>query len=278
MSTSLKHIIRNILPPIIFDGMRNLCPGNKKKNQLLFTGDYRSWEDAEQASTGYAAGNILEITRAAMVKVRDGEAVYEQDSVVFAKPEYPYPLLTGLLRIALSSGRLNVLDFGGALGSTYFQCRSFLKPLNDLRWSVVEQPSHVACGQAEFTNVHLHFYPSVDNCLKNESPNTLVLSSVLQYLSKPYETLQQLLAWRIPHVLIDRTAFVVGDRDRLTVQSVPETIYPASYPAWFFCEAKFSKVIDAAGYRVVDAFTGADHVQLDEGKSYFKGFILDLDT
>jgi putative methyltransferase (TIGR04325 family) len=249
-----------------------------RNNKLCFNGDYQIWEDAVKASSGYAAANILEITREAMLKIRDGEAVYERDSVIFDKPEYPYPLLAGLMRIALSSGRLSVLDFGGALGSTYFQCRNFLNTVKDLRWSIVEQPAHVQCGQAEFINEHLNFYHSVKNCMENEIPNTLLLSSVLQYLPTPYDTLQELLSWRIPHVLIDRTAFVVGKQDRLTVQTVPESIYFASYPAWFFCEANFSRMLINAGYRIVDAFAGADHVPLDKGKSYFKGFILELDT
>jgi len=269
-------MLKDVLRLLLGNRIRSFLAAQKRP--LYFTGDYRTWEEAEQASSGYAAGNILEITRSAMLKIRDGEAVYERDSVIFDKPEYPYPLLVGLMGIALSSGRLSVLDFGGALGSTYFQCRSFLQTVKDLRWSVVEQTAHVACGQAEFTNEYLHFYQTVKQCMENESPNTLLLSSVLQYLPKPYETLHQLLGWRIPHVLIDRTAFVVGERDRLTVQAVPESIYLASYPAWFFCEFTFLNMLVDAGYRIVDAFAGTDHVPLDNGTSYFKGFVLELNA
>lgn len=277
----ISNLLRDIIPPFAWHIFRTLMGSMEDKygsDVLCFTGDYQTWQEAEQASSSYAAGNILEITRAAMLKIRDGEAVYERDSVIFDKPEYPYPLLAGLLKIALGTGRLSVIDFGGALGSTYFQCHNFLKPVENLRWSIVEQSAHVECGQAEFTSEHLHFYHSVEKCMENETPNTLVLSSVMQYLPSPYQTLQQLLKLRIPHVLIDRTAFVVGERDRLTVQTVPESIYQASYPAWFFCEATFSRMLIEAGYRIVDAFAGVDHVPLVEGKSYFKGFILELDA
>lgn len=273
---SINHIIRSILPQAIFAVVRRLrysCSEKHGQTTLCFAGDFRTWEEAELTSSGYTAGNILEITRTAMVKIRDGEAVYERDSVIFDKPEYPYPLLAGLLRIALSTGRLSVLDFGGALGSTYFQCRNFMKTVKDLRWSIVEQPAHVECGQAEFTTEHLHFYHSVGKCMEKETPNVLVLSSVLQYLPTPYQTLQELLGWRIPHVLIDRTAFVVGEQDRLTVQTVPESIYSASYPTWLFNESRLVAACVQAGYCLVDEFdSGIDALPLVGGTSYFRGF------
>ncbi|HKQ03912.1 MAG TPA: methyltransferase, TIGR04325 family [Blastocatellia bacterium] len=243
-------------------------------------GKFDLWEEAESASTGYAAPEILKRTRAAMAKVKNDEAIFERDSVLLATPEYPFPLIVGLLRAALlADGRLSVLDFGGALGSTYFQCRKFLSAVKDMRWSVVEQPDHVACGQAEFSNEELRFYPTAEECLTSQRPNLLLLSSVLQYLPAPYDMLRQLLTYRIPHVVIDRTAFLVGNRERLSVQSVPKSIYQATYPAWFFNEPKFVAFCNEMNYKLVADFDGADHVSLSQPQeeSYFKGFIFDLE-
>ena len=39
-------------------------------------------------------------------------------------------------------------------------------------------------------------------------------------------------------MIIDRMMVLAGGADRLTVQKIPETIYKASYPAWFFSEKK----------------------------------------
>src|SRR5205823_2837625 len=105
--------------------------------------------------------------------------------------------LAALLRASVRKGSLSVLDFGGALGSSYFQCRKFLSPLRHLRWSVVEQAAQVACGRADFSNDELVFYESVEACLKQETPDLLVLSSVLQYLPDPHKTLSELLSYRI---------------------------------------------------------------------------------
>ena len=96
----------------------------RRKAGLRFTGDYATWDDALQNSIGYDAPAILSRTRAAMLKVKRGEAVYERDSVVFDKVEHSFPVLAGLLRAALStSGRLVVLDFfkpeGGLMTAFY---------------------------------------------------------------------------------------------------------------------------------------------------------------
>ena len=104
-------------------------------DDLAFTGDYRSWQEAAEDSQGYDSPVIFERTRNAMLKIKSGEAVYERDSVLFERPQYPWPLLVGLLRVAVQcGGRLSVADIGGALGSTYFQCRRLLQPATKLEW------------------------------------------------------------------------------------------------------------------------------------------------
>jgi len=60
-----------------------------------------------------------------------------------------YTALT-LLRSAMSErraalvakGRLSVVDVGGSLGSSYFQCRPLLRVVPQVDWAVVEQPSY----------------------------------------------------------------------------------------------------------------------------------------
>jgi putative methyltransferase (TIGR04325 family) len=261
-------------------------PGNLKRlfsrpqrcqnmdQNIVFNGDYGSWNDAVQSSTGYDAGVILEKTCAALLKVKNGEAAYERDSVLFDKIQHAFPVLAGLLRAAQEhAGRLCVVDFGGALGSSYFQCRSFLRVVRRLEWLVVEQAAHIACGRKNFESDQLRFYNTMEECLAAHRPNALLLSSVLQYLPDPYEVLQKLLSHRICHVIIDRTAFLASDRERLTVQRVPDSIYPASYPAWFFSETKFTTVIESAGYNLAADFPGADDISPEGEKAYFKGFI-----
>jgi len=243
---------------------------------IEFTGDYTSWDDAKRDSDGYESSVILDRTTAALLKVKRGDAVYERDSVVLDRPEYPFPVISGLLRAAAADGgRLSVIDFGGSLGSTYFQCKRLLAGLQRVEWLVVEQAGHVARGRQLFEDNGLRFFVSAEECVQRHRPNALLLSGVLQCLPDPYGTLRSLLALNIPHLIIDRTAFYRANRDRLTVQAVPEWIYPASYPSWFLSESKLTGTIAEAGYQLVVDFKATDDLSpKDEpGSGYYKGFI-----
>lgn len=258
------------------DHLRRRCTGRAGRNRITFTGDYGSWDQAQRDAVGYDAAVILEKTREALLKVKRGEAVAERDSVLFDHVQYSFPVLAGLLRAALAAGgELGVVDFGGSLGSSYFQCRSFLRGVRRLEWMVIEQPAHVACGQQHFASEELLFYPTVQEAVGRHRTNTLLLSSVLQYLPDPYPMLRDLLQHGLECVIIDRTAFLTADRDRLTVQQVPDSIYPASYPAWFFSETRLTRTVTEAGYRLVADFAGADQVSPDDEAAYFKGFIFE---
>lgn len=239
-----------------------------------FHGDYASWEDARRASQGYDDGAILEKTRVASAAARDDESVFERDSVLLPRPERPYPLLACLLAAALKAGgRLSVLDFGGSLGSTYFQCRPFLSGIDHLRWAVVEQSHYVAVGRREFTSDVLTFHDTPEEAHAAIRPDLLLLASVLPYVSEPHATLARLLSLRIPSIVVDRTPFLGSDRDRLTVQVVPPEIYPASYPAWFFGQTRLLSTFDRAGYRVAEEWPCVDDYSPDGERAEYKGFL-----
>ena len=241
---------------------------------VTYTGDYRSFAEARACSTGYEASAILERTKVALHKVVSGEAAFERDSVTFAKLELQWPLLAILLRAAAEhQGRLSVLDFGGSLGSTYFLCRGFLKNLPQLEWSIVEQPAHVACGLQEFANAQLKFYPSIQACRQERQSTVLLLSSVLQYLPEPWTFLREAARHDFEWIVLDRTSFIDADRDRLTVETVPPRIYPASYPAWFFSRPRLSQNLPT-GWEIVTEFDALDRQLLDGVELTFKGFAL----
>lgn len=226
-----------------------------RESHSFFEGNFNSWADASQTAAGYDAPQILSraITSARLVWA--GEAAYERDTVVFDRIQFAYPLLAWLLQTAgVSHGRLSVIDYGGALGSSYFQNRGFLRHLTSLSWSVIEQEQFVAAGKAEFETDELKFFFNADDCVKANHPNFLLLSSVLQYLEYPYELLKSLLSFGIPNVLIDRTMACDAERDQISIQHVPENIYHASYPVWFLSTWNIERIFKIYGYKVVDCF------------------------
>ena len=235
----LKDMIRLVTPPVFIRLAKRLrC--NRPIGSYGLSGDYRSWNEALAVSTGYDSQIILEKTKTALLKVKNGEAAYERDSVLFDKVQYAWSLLAGLMWVAAEAkGNLNVLDFGGSLGSTYFQNRVFLCSLPYVKWNIVEQPKYVEVGKEYFEDKYLKFYLCVEDCLAQTQPNVIILSSVLQYLEHPYDKLRELLELRCDYIIIDRTPFWDGLIDRLCVQKVPSTIYSASYPSWIFSRQKF---------------------------------------
>jgi putative methyltransferase (TIGR04325 family) len=234
-------------------------------DQVVFRGVYSTWAEARADSRGYDAAEILQKVRTATLAVLSGAAACERDSVAFERTEYSLPLLVSLLYAATRShNALRVLDVGGSLGSSYWQNRRLLAHLQQLRWSVVEQPHFVAVGQAEIANEGLRFYESIDACVAEERPNVVLLSSVLPYVEEPYGLLRSVLGRQFDFVILDRTPFFVHDLpDRLTVEHVPPSIYDASYPAWFFNLPRFCRFLEQFPYDVVEEFDSWERWNVD---------------
>lgn len=230
-----KTIAKEYIPPILLKILKT------KKNKYGWHGDYESWNEAKANSKGYDDNEIFNKTFRSLLKVKNGEAIYERDSVLFDEIQYSFPVLAGLMWIAASNnGILNIIDFGGSLGSTYFQNRKFLKNLKFLRWNIIEQKKYIRTGKEYFETENLKFYNTIEDCMKIENPNTILFSGVLQYLEKPYKLIESIINMDFVYIIIDRTGFInYGSDDLLTVQKVHPNIYKASYPCYFFNKSKF---------------------------------------
>ena len=227
---------------------------------IQFRGNYSDWASAEQHAEGYDAAQILEKVRQATHKVIRGEAACERDSVLFDRVPYPLPLIAILLRAALeNNGSLNVLDFGGALGSSYFQCRDFLTQVLPLRWCVVEQLNYVECGRREFENDILGFFDSIESAASAARPQVILASGVLQYMPNPDQILGHFAQTCADYIVIDRTPFSLSGKQIISVQTVPESINRSSYPLWLFNADRLrAPLMD--GYEEVANFDAVDGV------------------
>ncbi len=262
--SKLKQLLKNVLPPALVGLMR-------RQKRICWVGDYCSWEDAKRDSSGYDSRDILDKVKDALLKVKNGEAVYERDSVIFDEIQYSWPLLAGLMWIAAQSGgELNIIDFGGSLGSTYFQNRKFLRALPKVQWNIVEQKHFVDVGKKYFADDKLKFFYDIESCIRQCSPNSILFSSVIQYLEDPYSLLEKVKAMNFEFILFDRTSFVLDGGDRLTVQKVPSEIYAASYPCWFFDKEKFYRFFKDK-YSVIATFASLDKANIP---STFCGCVL----
>jgi putative methyltransferase (TIGR04325 family) len=239
-----------------------------------WSGNYPDWQAAAAHTGGYDQANILERVRAATRAVNAGKAVFERDSVLFDAPHYNWPLLAAINWVAArNGGRLRVLDFGGALGSTWFQNRIFFDHL-DTAWTVVEQPHFVAAGRAEFSGNGLEFAASIDEAVTHGKVDLFLASSVLQYLEDPAGVLAELRRHRFDFALFDRTAVTTRQHSRITIQRVPESIYAASYPARFLCHNDFLGMLET-DYRLVTEWPAMfDKTDLED--CGFRGALLEI--
>jgi putative methyltransferase (TIGR04325 family) len=235
----MTHFVDNWCPPILRRKLLNFLGRN-----ISIEGNYSKWDEAASECSGYDSELILSKVLSATLKVKEGNAVYERDSVLFYEIENNWPITTGLMwAAARNSGKLDVLDFGGSLGSCYFQNLNFISTFQNARWSVVEQAHYVNAGNEYIQNHVLKFYPSIESCLEENNPNVVLLSSVLQYIPNLEDVIKKINQSGIEMMIIDRTPFHKGEDNKIAIQRVPKSIYEASYPIWVFSEGIFNTLL-----------------------------------
>jgi putative methyltransferase (TIGR04325 family) len=261
---NFRNIAKNILPPVISKNITGFFYG--------WHGNYSTWDEALGKCSGYDSDEVFNKVKTSSFKVKNGLATCERDSVCFNEMQYNFPLATALLMVAAHNNSiLNVLDFGGALGSSYYQNRAFIGSLKEYSWSIVEQQQFVEIGISHFRDNNLQFYYSIEDCLKEKKIDVVLLSSVLPYLKNPYELLKNIIDKKFKYVFIDKMPLIRGN-DRITIQKVNPKIYNASYPSWFFNEKKLLDFMES-DYSLVYEFFNNDRANIP---CEFKGYVFKM--
>jgi putative methyltransferase (TIGR04325 family) len=265
----LKRYIKDWLPPAIADAYKK-----RTQSGIHFRGQFQDWETAASNAEGYDSLQILERVHWATQQVISGKAAGERDSVIFDRPPYSFPVIAVLLRAAMENeGNLSVLDFGGALGSSYHQCKDFLSTVRALHWNIVEQSHYVRSGKLEFESESLRFHETLNAASQASPPQVVLASSVLQYMPDPEDVLESFVSTCAEYIVIDRTPFALDGRQRISTQLVPSSINTSSYPLRLFNEGQLKAPLlshydEIASFPAVDGTLGYGSL-----KAIFKGFI-----
>lgn len=253
----------------IIQNFIDMLRGKRSKN--IFIGGFKTFEEAlEKCNKGYSAQNILDKTLESILKVKNGEAIFERDSKLSDIPLYSFTMLSALLKVAIdNNNQLNILDFGGSLGSHYFQNKEILKPIQITNWTVVEQPHYVKIGNEKVADDILNFKNNIEDV---QNANVLILSNVLQYLPRPYEWMEKFVNTNIKYILIDRTPFAKKD-DKLFVQVVPKSFYEAKYPIWFLNEDKIKDIFNKK-YEIVFEYEAPDSKEFSKHAQHIMSYFL----
>ena len=168
----------------------------------------------------------------------------------FIEPQYNYPLLSSLLYCSNASNqKLHVLDFGGSLGSVYFQHKELLNNLEEISWNVIEQKHFVDAGVKNIEDDFLHFYSTIDECTADI--NIAIFSSSLQYLEEPYKILNNVFSLKIKNVVIDLTPIHRLERDFIVKQISQYNQLQASYPCRLFKYDNLTSFFYDNGYKIL---------------------------
>jgi putative methyltransferase (TIGR04325 family) len=266
---SVKNHLKQFCPPVLLDWFNSSLG-----RSISFSGVYPRWDEAAANAAGYDAAAILKQAIDATRKVVSGEAASERDGVAFVEPLYPFPLIAALLMAAAENdGKLTVLDFGGALGSTFVQCRPFLKSLKHVQWCIVEQPSFVAVGNSEFSSDGLTFFEEMSDVWSVCKPTVILFSSSLQYLPQPFAVLRAAIDSGPDYIVVDRNPFIDSGKSQISLQKIPRRIVQSSYPVWLFSEAEFRSIFSGS-YSEVASFDAIDGT-IGRGplRATFKGIV-----
>lgn len=227
---------------------------SKKKQAFIFQGLFDNWTDASLNSTGYDTEEIIDKTLQSALRVKNGQALFERDTVLFDKPDYNWPVLSILFYLSsVDNYSLNLIDFGGSLGSTYFQHLPMLKHLKKIKWNIVEQTKVADLGNKYFKNQNLAFFDDLDRCYQKAKSPVIYISGTIQYLQNPYEFINKIIKIGFEHIIFDRTTFIYSQSDKIFIQKVFPSIYRASYPIWFFNYNKFIKPF-SSHYKIMAEF------------------------
>lgn len=272
---------KRFVPPILYDLVRGPVKSYLKENDFFY-GNFSTWEEANAVAKGYDLDVVINKVKNATLKVKNGEIPYSRDSVEFSRIEYSWPLLSGLLWVAArNKNNLNVLDFGGSFGTTFFQNRKFFNAVDGLKWNIVEQDKYIPVGKQYFEDSTLRFYGSVEKCLEQNMPDVLVLSGVLHYIQDVYAFLNYLLKFKINVVIIDCTLVADSPDDIIKIQKVPAEYFGGEFICRFLSIKKIMKVMIDNNYKLLeefDGYTGGRVLQGPRGNGFSKGFIFELTT
>jgi len=268
----MHYLLKQLVPPI-FKTLRWYS------FKYGWKGNYATYSDAQKNTTSYAADHILQKIITTTTKVKNKEIVYERDGIAYDKLLHNFPMLSTLLFIASQNdSELTIIDFGGSLGTTYYQNKPYLSNLKKLTWCIIEQPNYVQAGKENFENDELKFYYNLEDCLKENTPQLVMFCGVIQYIESYKAVVESIASYKIPYLLIDYIAYNSGKHDRYAIQHVPPVFYgaPASYACIFFGKDKFYALLQQHYKLVFDYIADNDEYYLQLQPFKYEGVLWKL--
>ncbi len=208
----------------------------------IWEGIYRSFAEAPAVGDGFEGKTWGERSSLRALGLR--QAAQEQRTIpsIVAYPASLLPFLAAL--IYQQQGHLRILDFGGALGYTYFPVICALPDSLGVDYHIVDTPLIVRIGEAMFADDdRITFHESLPDLLKEV--DIVHIGSSLQYIEDWRGTLAALTAYHPLTFLF--TDLPAGD---IPTYVTLQNYYESRIPCWFFNIGEVLDVMAGLGYRL----------------------------
>ncbi|HHG2225048.1 MULTISPECIES: methyltransferase, TIGR04325 family [unclassified Synechococcus] len=281
-----KALLKSLIPPALWKighqikRSRSLHNANNNDTRTVaFEGPFSSWKEAAAcAGDGWDSQEITQKTLGSALQVRDGRGAFEQDGLLREKIIYSETILAFLiLTLSHQKATLDIIDFGGGFGVTYFQNRKLLRELGNIpiRWNIVERPIFQRLGETHFQTSEVLFFSSIEDALKNITktvPIAALFSGSLQYIDDPFALLRRLFVSQPLIIAFDRILTKpIGQHDAFVQHPDPEVYYRACYPVWRFSKEELGRYMVENGFELIEDFASSPEKEFDHcGLIYIK--------
>jgi putative methyltransferase (TIGR04325 family) len=259
--------IRKVTPPLLYDCLRVIAG---RKNIFKVSND--SWDKVVARSKTYQDKRLLNNIIEKNQQLTEDQ--YERDGILFDKYQYSSELNANLLLIIDLIQRknepLNILDFGGGLGTTYRQFVKFTNNKIPVIWNIVEQKKIVEAGKENIKKDNVYFYEKIADVA---TPDVVIISSVLEFIENPKSKIIELISTKAKYFIIDRTPIYDGEANVLT-QMIPSKKIGGSYPCWIFSEKLFLSYFDE--YRLINNWNAlGEEIIFSKITANYKGYFFE---
>ncbi len=243
----------------------------------MWSGSYPDWEAAARACRKISLEGQRRAYERALGEVLDGRALFERDSLLQHQPVTCWPLMLAL-RDLQARGTLQptILDYGGGLGSVYFQHRAWWSADRPVTWNVVELPEIAATGQRLVQDSQLRFFDSLEEVVHQQPPDLILAAGIMPMVPSPEALLDTLASLGASWVFLDRIPVTHRQGQTLiTRQVVPRCIYESESPFWFFDESSLLQMLSSRFRIVGQSLSECDDLVWVEGYRYqWRGYLL----
>ena len=200
---------------------------------ISYSGPFTNWQKAIKYSKGYDNRKILnEVLKNTLIS-KNNLYFFERDGSLLKNNTISYTQLGIILDMIMKKRRgLNIVDYGGSLGSNYFKIKDIIDQKYKNTWNIIEQKAFVNLGKKKLGEKNFKFLNDMSQIKKKV--DIFMLSGTLQYLENPHKILKNIFKLKPEVILLERLPMCKKiKKNNIYIQKRGSN----SYPSWIFLDS-----------------------------------------